>query len=59
MICYKDKTFCSSKVEIHTCGREFTKEDEVNAEKWWGGEDYPVAYSPFCDNELQTNPLTE
>lgn len=27
MICYKDRTYCSSEVEEHTCGREFTKED--------------------------------
>lgn len=53
MICYKDTTFCGSKVENHTCGREFTKEDEIGAEKWWGGKDYPVAFSNFCEpNQL-------
>lgn len=49
MICYLDKTFCSSEVEEHTCGREFTKEHAKNAEKWWGGKDYPVAYADFCN----------
>lgn len=46
---YKDQTFCASKVDKHTCGREFTKEDEVRAEKWWGSKDYPVAYGEFCE----------
>ena len=48
MICYKDQTFCASKVEKHTCGREFTEQDAVDAEKWWGGKDYPVAFADFC-----------
>ena len=48
MICYRDKTFCSSKVERHTCGREFTEEDAKAAEVWWGGQDYPVAFGEFC-----------
>ena len=51
-MCYKDQTFCASNVEKHTCGREFTKEDAKNAEKWWGNKDYPVSFSNFCcDNE--------
>lgn len=50
---YQDKTFCGSKVENHTCGREFTKEDEQNAEKWWGGKDYPVAFSKFCEEQYE------
>lgn len=49
MISYKDRAFCSSKVEIHTCDREFTEEDALNAEKWWGGKDYPIAYGEFCN----------
>lgn len=48
MICYRDRTYCSSKVDKHTCGREFTKQDAIDAEKWWGGKDYPVAYGYFC-----------
>ena len=52
MICYRDRTFCCSKVEKHTCGREFTEEDAINAKKWWGSEDYPVAYGEFCKEEI-------
>lgn len=48
MMCYRDTTFCSSEVAEHTCGREFTEQDAKEAEKWWGGKDYPVAYSEFC-----------
>lgn len=54
MICFRDITFCSSKVKTHTCGREFTEQDAIDAEKWWGGKDYPVAYSNFCDTPTQT-----
>lgn len=49
MIGYKDKTFCASKVKKHTCGRKFTSQDAKDAERWWGGKDYPVAYSYFCN----------
>lgn len=48
MICYRYKTFCSSDVKVHTCGREFTYKDAKKAEEWWGGKDYPVVYSEFC-----------
>lgn len=53
MICYKDITFCASKVKEHTCGREFTKQDAIDAEKWWGDKDYPVAYGYFCAAKLE------
>lgn len=49
MISYRDKTYCCSEVEKHTCGREFTEQDKIDAEKWWGGDDYPVAFSKFCE----------
>jgi len=53
MICYKDRTYCSSNVKEHTCGREFKEEDAKNAEKWWGNKDYPVAYGKFCEEETK------
>jgi len=53
MMCYRDTTFCSSEVTEHTCGREFTEQDAIDAEKWWGGKDYPVAYSEFCKEQLE------
>lgn len=55
MICYRDITFCSSNVKVHTCGREFTKEDAKKAEIWWGSKDYPVAYGEFCDVQPSFN----
>lgn len=54
MICYKDITFCSSKVTEHTCGREFTKQDAINAEIWWGSKNYPVMYGELCKTEETT-----
>lgn len=44
MICYKDKTFCSSDVEVHTCGREITEEEIKHAEEIG----LPIAWSEFC-----------
>ena len=55
MIGYKDRTYCGSDVEVHTCGREFTEQDAQEAEKWWGGKDYPVAYMKFCEEEPNGN----
>lgn len=52
MICYRDTTFCASKGVEHTCGREFTEQDAKDAERWWGGKDYPVAYGYFCKPNL-------
>jgi hypothetical protein len=51
MICYRDITFCASKTDDHTCGREFTAQDAIDAEIWWGSKDYPVAYAYFCGGE--------
>ena len=59
MICYRDKTYCNSDVEEHICGREFTEEDAKDAEKWWGGKDYPVAFSKFCEEDKHRGCLCE
>lgn len=48
MICYKDTTFCSSPECQGKCGRQFTEQDKINAEKWWGGKDIPIAWGDFC-----------
>lgn len=48
MLCYKDKTFCASKVTKHTCGCELSEEDKKNAEKM----ELPIAWSNFCDEPL-------
>jgi len=45
VICYKDKTFCSSQVDKHTCGREITKEEIERAERLG----LPIAYADFCN----------
>lgn len=53
MMCYRDRTYCASKVKKHTCGCEFTKQDAKDAEKWWGNKDYPVAYAYFCGEPVK------
>ncbi len=44
MLCYLDRSFCSDKVEKHTCGRELTEADKDRAEKIG----LPIAYGSFC-----------
>jgi len=45
MLCYKDRTFCASEVEEHTCGRVLTKEESEHAIKI----NLPVSYAKFCE----------
>lgn len=45
MLCYKDKTFCSSEVEEHICEREITEEELKHAEEIG----LPIAYGEFCE----------
>lgn len=59
MISYLDRAFCASKVKEHTCGRKFTEEHAKGARKWWGGDDYPVAYSNFCEEEKPERTMEE
>ena len=44
-ICYKDITFCASKVKKHTCGRKLTKEDKKNAVEI----KLPISWAKFCE----------
>lgn len=59
MLCYRDRAYCGSKVRKHTCGREFTKQDAIDAEKWWGGKDYPVAFVKFCKEKNSSQPTPQ
>ena len=45
MLCYKDKTFCASEVENHTCGREITNEQVSEASLM----EIPIAWGDFCE----------
>ncbi len=63
-MCFRDKTFCCSMTKNHTCGREFTAEDAIAADKWWGKPGAPIAWGHFCDEDtnegyygaVETNP---
>lgn len=47
MICYLDKTFCSSDCKNQHCSRFWTDEIHQAAKEWWGGDNAPVAFSDF------------
>ena len=47
MICYKDRTFCASKVVSHTCGREITEQDLKKAQDIG----LPIAWGEYCNLE--------
>lgn len=60
-MCYRDRAFCAQSEDCanDNCTRKFGEKDKVLAEKWWGGEDYPVAMSPFkyttsCEGYIPT-----
>ena len=44
MLSYNDKTYCLSKVEKHTCGREITTAELEHSKKIG----LPIAYGDFC-----------
>ena len=48
MICFKDRTFCIS--ENCTCeeGRKYTEKVRLEAQKWWGSDDAPIAMGYLC-----------
>lgn len=52
MICFRDETFCGSKGCVGKCGRQWTKELAVAAERWWGNPNCPVAFSNFCGRDI-------
>jgi len=47
MICYLGRTFCASKVEAHTCGREITEEHKKRADE----AGLPISYDYFCGDD--------
>ena len=62
MMCYRDKTFCSSYLLCkrgHTCDRALTPKIEADAEEWWGKpgapiciyEGLPDCFVPFFEME--------
>ena len=48
MICYKDRSWCSTKCANLECTRNFTEEERAKARAWWPGEGGPpVAFTDF------------
>ena len=47
MLCYRDKTFCASEVEVHMCGRELSEWEEDEARKMG----LAIAYAEYCQEE--------
>jgi hypothetical protein len=57
MIVFLDTTFCSSANCTGACGRQWTPELAAKAKAWWGTNEPPVAFSPFCGGDGRTEPL--
>ena len=49
MICFRDQSFCAESAECANteCRRKWTDELAYQANRWWGGEDAPVAFMPM------------
>ena len=48
MICYKDITFCTHFTTCKhgtECGHALTEKVKMDAERWWGDGEAPIAYS--------------
>ena len=52
MLCYKDRTFCSSCCENTECFRYFGEEQAEGAKRWWSHdpENAPVAFKDFSED---------
>lgn len=55
LLVYLDKSFCASKVKVHTCGRELSEEDKKRADKM----NLPIAYGYFCKDTGQCGTMLE
>ena len=58
MICYRDMTFCDFKdcSGFSECHRAMTDKVVLEAKKWWGSEDFPIARfmnKPDCYGEKE------
>ena len=52
MMCYKDKTFCSSDCTRSDCWRYFSEEDREDAKEWAKGlgiEEVSIAWSDYSE----------
>lgn len=47
MTYYRDRAFCSAICGSTWCDRNFTPEQEIKADKWWGNGPAPVAFYPL------------
>lgn len=54
MICYLDRAFCtrSDSCQRKHCERNFNKERQEAARKWWGSDEAPVAFCDFPECEV-------
>ncbi|MDA3856422.1 MAG: hypothetical protein PF569_09255 [Candidatus Woesearchaeota archaeon] len=61
MMCYRDRTFCifyENCISGATCSKALTEQVKINAVKWWGDIDPPIAIytgEPSCfeDKKLE------
>ena len=51
MICFRDKTYCSSDCVNTRCSRNFSPSEKEASERWWKGlKGYPpIAMSDFSN----------
>lgn len=43
MMCYRDTTFCTAKCATVDCPIKLTTQVMLDAQRWWGGHDAPLA----------------
>lgn len=47
MLCFLDRSFCSSDCVNRECHRNLTPELQARADKWWGKPGAPIAFMDY------------
>ena len=48
MLCYRDRSYCGSNTENHTCSSVLTEEERQHANEI----NLPIAYIKYCEEEV-------
>lgn len=54
MICYRDRSWCSHSCGNLECGRNFTEEESIRANKWWEMFNSPDSGPPIAVMDFRT-----
>lgn len=59
MISYRDMTFCKAKCANTSCPRMLTDKVKIDAWKWWGSANAPIAVGGLSEGCKYYEPIEE